>query len=349
MNQALQARAEVLKLARLLHAPADRLDYLEPVAPEDIRALRDQVTELLFSAHDGTLRRLAGAGGLLPVALVALIAERAFGPVMAARIAGLLDPSRAVEVAAKLPVAFLADVAIELDPRRATPVISGIRPQQVAEITRELARRREFVTMGRFVGHLPTETLRAAVAVLDDGDTLRTAFVMEDKDRLDELVEVLGEERVERLVNAARSEGLWVEVIDLIGHLGHERRVALVAQASSRQEEILDALLLAAAENGLWRGLMPLVELLDDELKQRVATITASLELEDESLAELVEAMAEHEAGLELLGSLDEELKLRLVEPLERMDPRRRAGIARQARKAGVLDQMGPLRPILAE
>jgi hypothetical protein len=148
LNQALQSRAEILKLARLLHCPPERMSYLEGVPPGDIRVLREQVTDMLFSADDATLRRLAAASRLLPVSLVAMMGERAFGPVLSARIAGLLEPARAVDVAAKLPVPFLADVAAELDPRRATAVIAGIGPEQVAAVTRELAGRGEFVTMG---------------------------------------------------------------------------------------------------------------------------------------------------------------------------------------------------------
>ncbi len=102
-----------------------------------------------------TLSRLAAASKLLPVGLVATLGERAFGPVLSARITGLLDPGRAVEVAQRLPVDFLADIAVDLDPRRASAVIARIPPQQIGEVTRELVRRHESVTMGRFVGHLP--------------------------------------------------------------------------------------------------------------------------------------------------------------------------------------------------
>ena len=46
-----------------------------------------------------------------------------------------------MDVAAKLPTEFLADVAVELDPRRASDVIAGMPAEQVAAVTRELTRR----------------------------------------------------------------------------------------------------------------------------------------------------------------------------------------------------------------
>ncbi len=115
-RHALAARAELLKLARLLNRDPDQLSYLEVVAADDLKAFREQLTEVLFASSSKTLIRLAVASKLLPTGVVATIAQRAFGPLLAARVAGLLDPGRAVDVAAKLPPDFLADVAIELDP-----------------------------------------------------------------------------------------------------------------------------------------------------------------------------------------------------------------------------------------
>ena len=231
MNEPLQTRAEILKLARLLDSPPERLAYLEKVPAQDIRRLREQVTDLLFTANEMTFKRLAAASRLLPVSLVALIGRQAFGPVLAARITGLLDPHRAIEMADTMPIEFLADVAIEIDPRRATAVIAGMPSARTEEVTRELVRRGEFVTMGRFVGHLRTEALQAAVGVMGEADLLRTAFVMEEKERLDDLVELMGEDRLEKLVQAAREEDLWDELIDLVGHLRPERRAALAQRA----------------------------------------------------------------------------------------------------------------------
>ncbi len=116
MKPELEVEAEILKLARLLDRGPESLSYLDRVPLEDLRALRERITEVLFTAHESTFRRLAAASNLLPVGLVASLGQNTFGPMLAARITGLLEPGRAVEVAARLPIDFLAQAVIELDP-----------------------------------------------------------------------------------------------------------------------------------------------------------------------------------------------------------------------------------------
>jgi hypothetical protein len=146
-----------------------------------------------------------------------------------------------------MPTQYLAEVAVHLDPRRAQAVIAGIPPAQVAAITRELADHDEFVTMGRFVGHLRSEALEAAVGVMSEAELLRAAFVMDEKERLDDLVAVMEEDRLEKLVQAARDHELWDEIIDLVEHLRPERRAALAERAR---------------ETGFFEQLGPLAEVL---------------------------------------------------------------------------------------
>jgi hypothetical protein len=242
----LNIHAEILKLARLLRVEPDRLSYLRRVDAEDVKQLREQATEMLFSAHDQTLSRLAAASRLLPVGLTARLAERTFGPILCARMAGVLDPDRAVDIAARLPAPFLAEVASHIDPRRTAPVIGGIPPERIAEIASQLVAREDFVTMGRAVGQLSPAALRAAMGVLDDASLLRAAFVMEDKESLSQLADLLDEERLIGLIDAAEESGLQEEAIDLLGHVDEARREALLAIIAERDEknhqEVLDRL-----------------------------------------------------------------------------------------------------------
>lgn len=139
MNDALDRRAEVLKLAQLRGRDPESLSYLESVPATDLAVLRERVTDRLFDAHDGTLKRLARGSRVLPTGLLATLGEHAFGPLLCARFAALIEPARAVEVAAKLPAPFLGDVAMELDPRRASDVIGRMPAAQVAGVARSLA------------------------------------------------------------------------------------------------------------------------------------------------------------------------------------------------------------------
>jgi hypothetical protein len=210
-------KAEVLKLARLLRRDPETLSYLERLDPEDLCEFREQLIEMLFSAHAGALGRLAAASKLLPVGVTASIAERALGPVLTARIAGLLDPPRAVEVASKLSGPFLADVATEIDPRRAGAVIALIPPAQIGAITQELVQRGEHVTIGQFVGRLAVESRIAALAVIDHVTLLQVAFVVEEDLGLNQMFEDVPPERRPELVEAASRAGLLDELKHLIG------------------------------------------------------------------------------------------------------------------------------------
>ena len=230
-------QAEILKLARLLPADSEELGYLEKVPPAQVRQLREQVTDMLFSAHDQTLGKLAAASKLLPVALVALLAEHAFGPVLAARMASLLEPGRAVAVAARLPASFLAETAGQIDPRRTSAIIAGIPPERIAEIARVLAANYDFVTMGQAVGQLSGPALRAGLDELDDEMLLRAAFVMDEKQRLPELAEMLGHDRLIGMIDVAERAGLETEATDLIAHLNPDQRSELLAAIYERDEQ----------------------------------------------------------------------------------------------------------------
>ena len=278
MNSALEIRAETLKLARLLRREPEEFEYLEQIAAADLRQLREQVTELMFTAQGTALARLATASKLLPVRVVATIGERAFGAVLAARIAGLLDPDRAVEMADTMPIEFLADVAAELDPRRASAVISRIAPARVEAVTRELLRREEYVTMGWFVGHLHDDAVRATFDVLDDVALLRVAFVLEQKESLEHLISLLPATRRDSIVDAAAAEGMWIEVLDLISHLSDETRRQFVTVGALEREGVLEAIVGAAAANELWPELLPLVPELPVESQERLAREAAKLD-----------------------------------------------------------------------
>jgi len=297
---ALQARAEILKLARILEREPGELSYLEAIPLADLQQLRDQTTDVLWRANRGTLNRLAAASKLLPSGLTATISQRAFGPLLSARMAGLLEPERAVDVARKLPTPFLTDTAIMLDPRRASAVIALVPPEQVADVTRELVGRGEYVTMGRFVGHLGEEAIQAALGVMDDATLLRVGFVLEEKDRLERLVSLLPTVRHRRIVEAAAENGLWLEALDLLGHLSQPQRLEIVTSAPDLDRTAIEAILVTVIEHGLWQEVLEIAEqdeALQDRLAERVAV------LEPDQRQEIAQR-AKAQGALDRLGRL---------------------------------------------
>jgi hypothetical protein len=222
------SRAEILKLARVLDVEPERLEYLARVDADDLKAFREQVTDTLFDANIAVLQRMALAARLLPGGVLAKIAEKVFGPLLCARIAGLVDVARGVDVAKRLHPRFLAEVAAELDPRRASAIITRIPLDTVLAVAAELARKEDWITLGRFVGHLPDPTVRRALEQIDDAGLLRIAFVLDDKSRIDHVVGLLPADRLGGLLTAAgRDEDLWTPALDLLTHLSEPRRATL--------------------------------------------------------------------------------------------------------------------------
>jgi hypothetical protein len=222
-------RAEIMKLARMLGTEPTELSYLEHVPAEDLRELREQVTAVFFDSDGGgTLGRLAAASRVLPVAVVAKIAEGAFGPVLAARLAGLLDPGRAADVAARLPTSFLAEVAVHLDPRRASDLLARIPPERIAEVAAILVAQAEHVTLGRFVGHLPDQAIVLALREMDDLTVLRVAFVLEDLGSIDRVLGLIEQSRLDALVDAAVGTELWPDVLELVAEVGEPQRTRVL-------------------------------------------------------------------------------------------------------------------------
>lgn len=175
--------AEIRKLARTLGVAPERLGYLRDVPVAELRELRAQVTATLYDAHLDVLERMALASRLLPNPLLARLAERAFGPLLSARIAGLVDVHHGVDIAKRLSPRFLADVAAELDPRRAAGIIAGLSTTVVTAVAAELARREDWITIARFVDMLPEQTITATVDVLPGGALSQVADLLDDSAR----------------------------------------------------------------------------------------------------------------------------------------------------------------------
>ena len=232
MSAVLASRAEAAKLARLLgQREATTLAFLAAAPADELRAYREQVTDLLYDDGAAIARRAGEAARLLPPPVIAKIAREALGALLSARLGGQLQPETAVAVVKRLEVAYLAEVAAELDPRRAADVIAAMPPELVGDVAGAMARIGEHVAMGRFVMHLDDAALRACTEQLDDEDLLRVAFVAEEKERIDRFVAALRDGRAARLPAAARRAGLDDELADLLAHLGPEQRLRVEAGA----------------------------------------------------------------------------------------------------------------------
>lgn len=302
MSSELNVDVEILKLARLVECDEKDLDYLRGVDAQEVRDLREQVTVTMFEADRQMLQRVATAARLIPTKVAAVVGERAFGPLLCARLTALLEPSRAVDVAAKLPTPFLTDLAVELDPRRASRVIAEIPPQQIADITKLLAERDEYIAMGGFVGHLSEAALRAAIAVVSDEALLRTAYVIESKGSIGALVATLPDTRLESIIATAAEANLWIEALDVLGHVSEEQRGQLGDIAARQADEVLDGMVRTAQRELLWEDVLPVTRAMSPDSRERFAALK-SIHTRP-VLASIVDAASRHGLWPELLQLL---------------------------------------------
>lgn len=220
MSRTSVSRAETAKLGRLLGVEDQReLAFLLPVPAHELRDYREAVTNLLYDDDRELLQRTADAARLLPARTLASIGERALGPLICARLSGLLDPRRATEISEHFTVDFLARLAAELDPRRAVEVVSAITTDTVVAVSVAMAANGEHVAMGRFIAYLDDAALSLCIEALCDEDLLRVVFVMEGEERLTSVFEMVGAERAERILAAAHVNGLLEEAEHVAGRL----------------------------------------------------------------------------------------------------------------------------------
>lgn len=302
MSQRLETSAEILKFARLIEKDPDQLGFLESVSPEELRALREGVTNTIFDAGAQSLKRVAAGAKLLPSPLVATIALKSFGPLLCARAAGAVDPSKALDVAKRLPADFLADVTIQLDPRRVAHIIGRVPQDLVVPVASELGRREEHVTMGRFLAYVPDNAIVAAMTALSDEAMLRTAFVLEHKDRLNHALGLLPPERLPGIFANASKLGLWPEALDLLEHLSPARRGPIADVVAEQPAEVIEDLVSAVSAARIWENLLPVVGVMSEGHRLRLAAVPAFHE--PRVLGEIIEAAAVASQWADLLPLL---------------------------------------------
>lgn len=270
----LEHQAEVLKMARVLDVDVGALAMLAGADAMSIRQLRQQVVNNNSVWEAPIFKRIVIASRLLPVPALALIAEKVMGSLITARIAGQMDVERGVGIASRLQIGFLADVCLHLDPIQACALIQAIPQGRIVPVALELAAREEYVAMGRFVDVLSEASIMAIVDVLDDVQLLRTAFFVENKQRLDSIVEHFLPERLISIIHCAASAAdLWPEALGLMRHLNPMLRGRLANLAASLDLQVLSSMLDSVSAHKLWSDVLPIIADMSEESKSRFANL----------------------------------------------------------------------------
>ena len=271
-------QAEHQKLARLLGCEESRIAAMTGLDVQGFRKLRDACTSMLFDGDRASLQKVVASAKLLPGALKALVAEKALGPVLASRVAGLLPPEDAADIARRVPLDFNVQVTLQIDPRSAVPLLRLIPTSLVVAVTREVVKKREYIAMARFVDALSDAQIRACMDVIDDESMLRIGFFVESPKRLEEVVGLMSGERLQKVMAVAANPQLDLgsAVLMLLSGVGENLRMRLAEAAMLHPDQQVGAHLVESARaHGLLDLLRPLGNKMEAKAATRLSALTA--------------------------------------------------------------------------
>lgn len=337
MSLELARRAETLKLGRVLRVEPEQLAYLDTVDPKAIRALRERVSDQLFEGDRALFQRIVASNRLIPAGLAAIISEKALGPLLCARVSGLMPVDRAIEIANKLPTAFLARTCLLVDPHRARDLIRGFPVRRVTEIAKLLAGSGEHVAMARFVDSMSKEAIHACMDILGDEQLLSIGFFVEEKSRLNEIVGWLDEERLRSLVRTGAADAeLRPQALSLMSEVDDRWKQRLGDIAVELGDEFIGNLAGVALEQNLWSALLPVVGMMSPSSQRRLLALPA---LRDDAMLVAILRAADRDnlwpALLPLLPLMDETSKKRMAALAEQLDDATFPRIAEAALSGG--------------
>lgn len=331
MSHTLAQRAERIKLARLLDVDPAQLRMIDALDAEALSALRARATTVFYAGDAPLFKRVVAASRLLPVPALALISESVLGPLLCGRVAGLMDVARGAAIAAKLKTTFLADVCLSLDPLQSRALIQAIPVPRVVDVAQVLAARGEHVTMGRFVDIVSDDAIRAVLDQLsNNADLLRIAFFAENKQRLDQIIRLLPQARLEAIIRtAASSDDLWPEALGLMQHLGAQARQYLGDLAASLEQDVLISMVQSISANGLWGDALPIVVSMSELSQARLANL--EIVQSEAMLGEILDAASRFSLWpqlLPLVRLMDDDGKARCARVAEHLDGEQLLAIA---------------------
>lgn len=318
MSAQLQTHAEIVKIAHLLQVEPREIEYLAVCEPETLIEFRLQLVEIFYGDEGSNLKRFAKVGNLLPASVIASLTKEAVGPVLAARIAGFVDPKQAAAVVSKLPTAFVVDIATAIDPRRVGPVIGRLDNGTVERVALELIKRHEYVTMGQFVGFASDEILRISFNFSSDEALLRTAFVAEDKDRISAALTPQTDERIASIIKTAAKGDLWPEAMDLLSQLSDEQYIRVINISGSVDAKSLDKMVAATTKHDCWAILVPAYAQMEDPNNGVAALLRGSAD-DVRAFGETIIDDQAWEDSAELFGKLSEANRDALIARLRRL------------------------------
>ncbi|MFT4286418.1 hypothetical protein [Nocardioides sp.] len=290
----LLSRIEITKLAQELRVPETELSFLTDSSPERLRELRAWISSAMFARNEQRVLLLASLSRLLPTGVTAKIAKLALGPMLSARVAGVLDPREASRLAGHLDPEFLARLAVSLDPKRVEPIIGALDDDLVIDVGRRLLDAGEHLVLGRFVSVVDVEVAMGVVETATDDALLRVALFTEEPEALDAIVARLPDHRLAGVIRAAAEADAYDAAVTLLTSLSEESCARLVGQVDAVTASARDSLVHAIAEHDVWPRILPTLH----EVEQ--TTLAGMVNVPTTADVRIVDRFVEHARDLDL-------------------------------------------------
>lgn len=221
----LDVRGEVIKLARELDVDAAELEFLGQASRDDVHRLRIAIEVALDRRHRPFYRRIEASSRLLPPSVALKIARMSFPPLVVARVSEDIPPDRGIKMTEQTPMDYMGELLLHMNPQRMVESVRRMPLRLMKPMIAELARREEFITLGRYLGVLADEQIPGVVAEIQDGRTLLLCgFHDEDPSNLDTVIAAMSDEQVAAILEAVLAHDLADELAAVADHVGDTAR-----------------------------------------------------------------------------------------------------------------------------
>lgn len=269
----LAATAEAGHLRRELDVADGELTFLHDFAADDVRRLRIAVAESLAARQRKTFRSMAAASKLLPKPILGTIGEKAVGPLICSKIAAELDPGHARKIVGSFSVPFLADLCRTLDTVSAQPVLLAIPPKVAIPVGVELDRRGDLETLARFIDVVDIALIPPMLDIVDDDALIHIAVVAQSRERLSEIFELIDDDRLRSVIDAAVRGGVLDQAVVMMSELAASQVTRVLEVVVESGDVLITDVVSAIAELDAWDRVLPiLAELEPDD----IAVVAAS-------------------------------------------------------------------------
>jgi hypothetical protein len=263
---------QIGRIARLLKLDPAEVTGLEEVPDADLRILHDQISERLFGDAQRQFARVAALSRTIPGPLAGVLAEKFLPPVMAARVAEMLDPARARDLIGRVSIKYLAEIALALDPVRSKPVVQKLPPEPIGRVAKELFGRQEYAAMAEFVGTVTVEALVAALEVATPHDLLAVVPLLEWNDNLDKVIAELPQRQVTDIATSLTP----LELAELALALDPSRMGPIVAGVPP---EVVGGIAAALFERREYAGMARFVDVVTPEMLHSALGVASAADL----------------------------------------------------------------------